>query len=86
MTMPIPGDVEKASRKRGGAGRKRVDDSSEPDKHPMSGYSIKGAAAHAERGEESRDPTPRTSSLLDRLNKSEGVDGGGNRKRYRGKA
>ncbi|KAG2095510.1 hypothetical protein BD769DRAFT_1516823 [Suillus cothurnatus] len=86
MTMPIPGDVEKASRKRGGAGRKRVDDSSEPDKHPMSGYSIKGAAAHAERGEESRDPTPRTSSLLDRLNKSEGVDGSGNRKRYRGKA
>ncbi|KAG2154442.1 uncharacterized protein EDB93DRAFT_1223283 [Suillus bovinus] len=85
MMMPIPGDAEKALRKRGGAGRKRVDDSSEPDKHPMSGYSIKGAAAHAERGEESRDLTPRTSSLLDRLNKSEGADGG-NRKRYRGKA
>jgi hypothetical protein len=86
MTMPIPGDAEKASRKRGGAGRKRADDSSEPDKHPMSGYSIKGAAAHAERGEESRDTTPRTSSLLDRLNRFEGADAGGNRRRHRGKA
>ncbi|KAG1765376.1 hypothetical protein EV702DRAFT_1151986 [Suillus placidus] len=79
MTMPIPGDAEKALRKRGGAGKKRADNSSEPDKHPMSGYSIKGAAAHAERGGE-------TSSLLDRLNQSEGVDDGGNRKRHRGKA
>lgn len=86
MTMPIPNDAEKASRKRGGAGKTRTDDSSEPDKHPMSGYSIKGAAAHAERGEESRDPTPRTSSLLDRMNRSEGMDGGGKWKRHRGKA
>ncbi|KAG1751281.1 uncharacterized protein EDB91DRAFT_1104437 [Suillus paluster] len=86
MTMPNPGDTEKTARRRGGAGKKRVEDSSEPDKHPMSGYSIKGAAAHAERGEESGDPAPRTSSLLDRLNKSEGVDGGGGRKRHRGKA
>ncbi|KAG0707033.1 hypothetical protein DFH29DRAFT_898065 [Suillus ampliporus] len=86
MTMPIPGDTEKTLRRRGGAGKKRVEDSSELDKHPMGGYSIKGAAAHAERGEESGDPAPRMSSLLDRLNKSEGVDGGGNRKRHRGKA
>lgn len=86
MTMPIPNDVEKASRKRGGAGKTRTDDSSEPDKHPMSGYSIKGAAAHAERGEESRDPAPRTSSLLDRMNRSEDMDGGGKWKRHRGKA
>lgn len=61
------------------------EDSSEPDRHPMGGYSIKGAAAHDEWGEELEDSVPRFSSLLDRLNGSEGVDGGNIRKR-RGKA
>jgi len=86
MTKPVAGDTEKTLRRRGAAGKKHVlEDSSEPDKHPMGGYSIKGAAAHAERGEESGDPAPRSSSLLDRLHRSEGVDGG-QRKRNRGKA
>ena len=80
MTKSVAGDTEW---RHGAAGKKR--DSSEVDKHPMGGYSIKGAASHAERGEEFGNPAPGSSSLLDRLNRSEDVDGG-NRRRNRGKA
>jgi hypothetical protein len=87
MTKPVAGDTEKTARRRGAAEKKRVqEDSSKPDKHPMGGYSIKGAAAHAERGEEMGVSAPRPSSLLDRMNRSEGVDGRSHRKRPRGKA
>jgi hypothetical protein len=86
MTKPVAGDTEKTARRRGAAEKKRVqEDSSKPDKHPMGGYSIKGAAAHAERGEEMGVSAPRPSSLLDRMNRSEGMDGR-HRKRQRGKA
>jgi len=85
ITKPVVDDAEKTLRGRGAAVKKHIpEDSVELDRRHKGGYSIKGAAAQAVRDEELGDPVPRPSSLLDRLHRSQGADGGNPRKR-RGK-